>query len=109
METNEPVTTVIIGRRYCGPPNSGNGGYVSGLLARQISGGAEVTLHAPPPLGKALDVVPGDDGQWLLRDGAIFVATARPASVEPTWLAQASVAAAAAAELRTPVKPHEHL
>jgi len=31
-------------------------------LARHIPGGAEVTLRAPPPLHKPLDVVATDDG-----------------------------------------------
>ncbi len=74
------MTSIIIDKRYCGPPNSGNGGYVCGRLARHIPGGAEVTLRAPPPLDKPLDVVAADDGQWELRDGATVVATGRPAS-----------------------------
>ena len=76
------MTSIIIDKRYCGPPNSGNGGYVCGRLARHIPGGAEVTLRAPPPLDKPLDVVATDDGSWELRDGATVVATGRPASVE---------------------------
>ncbi len=54
------MTSIIIDKRYCGPPNSGNGGYVCGRLARYIPGGAEVTLRAPPPLDKQLDVVATD-------------------------------------------------
>ena len=37
------MTSIIVDRRYCGPPNSGNDGYVCGRLARHIPGGAEVT------------------------------------------------------------------
>ena len=102
------MTSMIIGRRYCGPPNSGNGGYVCGRLARHIPGGAEVTLRAPPPLDKQLDVVATDDGSWELRDGATVVAVGRPASVELTRLDKASFDEAYAAELLTPIKPHEH-
>ena len=40
----------IIRKRFCGPPNSGNGGYVCGLLANALGEPAQVTLHAPPPL-----------------------------------------------------------
>lgn len=103
------MTSIIIDRRYCGPPNSSNGGYVCGRLASHISGGAEVTLRAPPPLDKQLDVVATDDGSWELRDGAAVVATGRPASVELARLEKASFDEACAAELLTPVKPHEHL
>src|SRR6185503_12253340 len=88
----KPMTEIIIDKRFCGPPNSGNGGYVCGRLAPHIPGGAEVTLRAPPPLDKPLDIVATDgdtrDGKttegktWELRDGATVVATARAAKVE---------------------------
>jgi hypothetical protein len=103
------LTSEIIDKRYCGPPNSGNGGYVCGRLARYIPGGAEVMLRAPPPLNKPLEVVAADDGSWELRDGAAIVATGRAARVELTRLEKASFDEACAAELLTPVKPHEHL
>lgn len=46
-----------IDRRYCGPPASGNGGYVAGLLAREVGGfGCAVTLKAAPPLEEELRV-----------------------------------------------------
>jgi hypothetical protein len=102
------MTSIIIDKRYRGPPNSGNGGYVCGRLARHIPGGAEVTLRAPPPLDKQLDVVATDAGLWELRDGATVVATGRPASVELARPEKASFDEACAAELLTPVKPHEH-
>jgi hypothetical protein len=102
------MTSVIIDKRYCGPPNSGNGGYVCGRLARHIAGAAEVTLRAPPPLDKPLDVVATEDGSWELRDGATVVATGRAAHLELARLETASFDDASAAELLTPVKPHEH-
>jgi len=103
------MTSIIIDKRYRGPPNSGNGGYVCGRLAQRIPGGAEVTLRTPPPLDKPLDVVATDGGLWELRDGATVVATGRPASLELTRLEKASFDEACAAELLTPIKPHEHL
>ena len=39
-----------IAERFCGPPNSGNGGYVCGLLAKHLTGTVTVRLKAPPPL-----------------------------------------------------------
>ncbi|MCK1387186.1 hypothetical protein [Bradyrhizobium sp. 21] len=102
------MTPIIIDKRFCGPPNSGNGGYVCGRLARHIPGAAEVTLRAPPPLDKPLDAIATDEGTWQLRDGGNIVATARPASVELARLEKASFEEACAAELLTPVKPHEH-
>ena len=102
------MTSIMIDKRYCGPPNSGNGGYVCGRLARHIPGSAEVTLRAPPPLGKKLDVVATDDGLCELRDGPTVVSTGRPASVELARLEKASFDEAHAAELQTRIKPHEH-
>src|ERR1700741_4584486 len=74
-ERGEIVTSIVIDKRYCGPPNSGNGGYFCGRLARHISGGAEVTLRARPPLDKQLDIVAKVDGQFELHDAAAVVAT----------------------------------
>lgn len=102
------MTEIIIDKRFCGPPNSGNGGYVCGRLARHIPGGAEVTLRAPPPLDKPLDAVATDDGTWELRDGAKVVATGRAASVELARVETASLQEARAAELLALFKPHEH-
>ena len=102
------MTEIIIDKRFCGPPNSGNGGYVCGRLARHISGGAEVTLRAPPPLDKSLDAAATADGTWELRDGAKVVATGRAASVELARLETASLQEARAAELLALFKPHEH-
>lgn len=102
------MTSIIIDKRFCGPPNSGNGGYVCGRLARHIGGGAEVTLRAPPPLDRMLDVAATDAGMFELRDGATVVATGRSASVELARLEKASFDDAHAAELATPIRPHEH-
>ena len=39
-----------VASRFCGPPRSGNGGYVGGRLAKHIDGVASARLKAPPPL-----------------------------------------------------------
>lgn len=102
------MIAVAIGGRYCGPPNSGNGGYVCGLLARQIRGGAEITLRAPVRLDRRLDVVAADDGSWELRDGATSLASGRRADVALSRLETASFEQARAAELLPLFKPHQH-
>ena len=75
--------TVRIQSRFRGPPQSGNGGYVAGLLARHGGrpSGAEVTLLKPPPLDRDLAVV-RDGGGAVLRDGETTIATMAPAAVE---------------------------
>lgn len=62
------MVSLVIDRRFRGPPNSGNGGYVCGCLARYVAGDAEVTLRAPPPLERPLDVLTKVDGGIELRE-----------------------------------------
>lgn len=68
---------IVIARRFCGPPDSGNGGYTCGRLAAFLGGPAEVTLRAPPPLETPLHVSCGDAGARLLA-GEREIASARP-------------------------------
>jgi len=70
------MRSIVIENRFCGPPNSANGGYICGLLAAHIDGNAEVTLLAPPPLGQRLDIAAGERGVELRKDATIL-ATAR--------------------------------
>jgi len=72
----------IIDRRFRGPPDSGNGGYVCGVVAGLIGGTAEVTLRRPPPLDRPLDVQRLDGGSVAVLDGDTLVAEGAPASVE---------------------------
>ena len=66
---------VHVARRFRGPPTSGNGGYVCGLLAEWIEGPAEITLHAPTPLdvplhrSRAAGLVTLMHGETLLASG----------------------------------------
>ena len=45
---------VKIEAKFQGPPNSGNGGYVCGLLGKHSNLITEVTLRNPAPLEKEL-------------------------------------------------------
>jgi len=54
---------VIIPTRFRGPPDSANGGYVCGLVAEALGGAAEVTLQAPPPLERPLQLAARDRNQ----------------------------------------------
>ncbi|MBB3036726.1 hypothetical protein [Hoyosella altamirensis] len=72
---------IRIDPRFCGPSDSGNGGYVSGLLAAYVEGPARVRLKMPPPLNKPLTVDVTAEGANL-RDGDQVVATATPATVQ---------------------------
>jgi hypothetical protein len=71
------TTTLTIGKRFCGPPDSGNGGYVCGLVAAAAAQPVAVRLKKPPPLGTALEL--GErDGVLQLLQGDEVVAEARP-------------------------------
>lgn len=73
--------TVVIERRFCGPPDSANGGYACGMVAKWVDGPAEVTLRLPPPLDTPLQVRRHERVVQLL-DGERLVAEGRPARVE---------------------------
>jgi len=75
------VTDVIIDRRFRGPANSGNGGYVCGLLAQAFDQPCEVTLKSPPPLDVSLQLYRYED-RAELRQGAQVIATAQAAEVD---------------------------
>ena len=90
------MPTLSIHNRFHGPAKSGNGGYVSGLLANFIDGPAEVRLYNPPPLEQALTVHQKDDSAFLYQ-GENLIAAARPAILEfdqppPPTLQQARAA-----------------
>lgn len=81
------TSTIEIARRFCGPPQSGNGGYVAGILASRVvatpgAGAVAVRLFAPPPLGRALEIRRGADGRVGLFDGDEAIAEARPVELD---------------------------
>lgn len=102
------MASLVIDRRFRGPPNSGNGGYVCGCLAKHIVGDAEVTLRAPPPLERPLDVLTSSDGGIELHESDRLLATARATSVDVTDVPRVSYAAAEEAVGRTPYDEQTH-
>ena len=68
---------ITIDARFCGPPRSGNGGYVCGLLASRLSGPVAVRLKSPPPIEHPLRIEMDAAGARLL-DGDRSIAEARP-------------------------------
>jgi hypothetical protein len=71
-----------IAARFQGPPESGNGGYSAGLLAKQLGGCVEVTLRKPPPLEQELALALGASGGVELRHGSELIAEARASTLE---------------------------
>src|SRR4029079_5347746 len=78
--------TMIVAPGFNGPRLSGNGGYVGGMLARRVTervGGevtVEITLRAPVPIDRTLQLVREGDA-LLLRDDQTLVCEARAGSV----------------------------
>lgn len=71
-----------IDRRFNGPPDSANGGYVCGLVAARLPGATtEVTLRAPPPLERDL-VLDTKAGRATLHSGTQLFAEAQPAELD---------------------------
>jgi hypothetical protein len=90
----------IVPHRFNGPPASGNGGYVSGLIAERLGASAvEVSLRAPPPLDVPLAWRAGEDGSLALVHGDTLLAEGRPVSLEIALPALPTPDTAAAAGL----------
>ena len=94
------MTSLLVPRRFCGPPVSGNGGWTAGALAALTghSGAVEVTLRQPPPLEVAMPVHP-EGGRFVARWGEDAVAEARPVAdtLEPVEPVDPETAGAAEA------------
>jgi len=73
------MAALTIPFRFNGPPGSANGGYTCGAIAETLGWqAAEVSLRAPPPLNRPLDLRRRDDATYELADGDTLVAIARP-------------------------------
>ena len=102
------MQSIMVDKRFCGPPNSANGGYVCGLLAAHIDGSAEITLRAPPPLNRQLGIVASADGGVELRDNEMTVATGRAARLADQEIPAVTFSEAEDAVRRTPYDENNH-
>jgi hypothetical protein len=74
---------LVISSRFCGPPNSGNGGYVCGRVATHVPGVASVRLKAPPPLETELRIDASESRAQLIQ-GSNVIAEAKAADLDLT-------------------------
>lgn len=110
MTPIEDTGTVVIDPRFCGPPGTGNGGYVAGLLAARLGGAGEITLRRPPPVDTALEIVAGAGQSVSLVHGPDLIAEAvagGPDGPGPAAVTLADARAAGAAS-RLRAYPEEH-
>ena len=103
--------SLVIAPRFCGPPDSGNGGYVCGLIAGYLDGPAEVTLRRPPPLETPLAVERDDHGSARLLYGQTLIAEAArsPGVPAPQLPDPVSVQQACSAGARSQLRIHPEL
>lgn len=64
---------IRIARRFCGPPESGNGGYTSGMVASLLATTCECTLRKPIPLERDLQTESSAEVARLLDAGEVIV------------------------------------
>jgi hypothetical protein len=80
------MNDLLVPRRFCGPPSSGNGGWTAGALAALVDldrpedrseswPAIEVTLHLPPPLDEPMAVTV--EGDLTVATASTRVASAR--------------------------------
>src|SRR5580692_1342239 len=84
-EHPQPATmpALTIPSRFCGPPGSGNGGYVCGRIAAYLDGQVTVTLRRPPPLATPLAVERGGESSVRIHHGRTLVAEAASSPGSP--------------------------
>ncbi len=68
--------SLVIPSRFCGPPGSGNGGYVCGRIAAYLDGPVTVTLRRPPPLATPMTVECDGESAVRVRHGHTLIAEA---------------------------------
>jgi len=73
------LSQIVIDRQFRGPPNSGNGGYVCGVLARGLEGSVTAMIRAPVPLDTPLAFEVDNTGNRLVGDGNLLIGQGAPA------------------------------
>lgn len=71
------VGVVAVPARCCGPSDSANGGYVSGLIAEALDWPVEVELRRPPPLETPMRVDAGQETAEVSVDGVVVAVASR--------------------------------
>jgi hypothetical protein len=75
------MTELLVAKRFCGPPNSSNGGYFCGLVAALSPKTLTVRLLKPPPLDAPLHTADTEEGGIEVRHGEVLIAQARVGSL----------------------------
>ncbi len=79
VETRQEVR---VASQFRGPPQSGNGGYVCGLMAGALAGPVTAMLRAPVPLDAPLTLASDGQSARLLDEGDRLIGEARCAALD---------------------------
>jgi len=102
---------IVIARQFRGPPNSGNGGYVCGILGREIQGASTVALRALIPLDTPLRLEETSEGARLVNQDGTLIADGVRATITlpdpppPPTLEQARAAGERCKVIEKPFHP----
>ena len=77
------MPALTIPSRFCGPPGSGNGGYVCGRIAGYLDGPVTVTLRQPAPLATPMAVERDSGSSVHIRHGRTLIAEATSSPGSP--------------------------
>lgn len=102
---------IIVPARFNGPPDTGNGGYVAGLIAAEmrkagVAGAVEVSLRAPPPLEVAMDLEIAGAACECRHGGAVVVTAKAVETLEAVPAAPSLEVAAQGRKNFPPVEDH---
>jgi hypothetical protein len=104
--------SVVIAPRFCGPPGSGNGGYVCGRIAAYLDSPVTVRLRRPAPLATTLAVERDGQGTVRILHDRTLIAEAASSPGHPVLeipgpvsMAEAQAAAGSARYYADPVFP----
>jgi hypothetical protein len=102
------TASLVVAPRFCGPPDSANGGYAGGLIAACLDGQAEITLRRPPPLARPMAVERDGEGSVRVLDGDVLIAegTSLPGGPAVELPAPVTVRDARAAGLGSRLRAH---
>jgi len=81
MDIAEAPAVVVKGR-FCGSAKTASGGYIAGLLGRQLDGPARVSLERPIPIDRAFGIERLPTREVVLSDGGTVLARAAAATLQ---------------------------
>jgi hypothetical protein len=76
------MSSLVVERRFCGPPGYAHGGYLSGVLASHSDRQLRIRLLQPVPLEATFQIHTGAEGEVELRQGERLFARGEPDTLQ---------------------------